>query len=153
MPYQPILLKGKTIKDAFRLTGHSAGIRAMVYWNSYIISGSDDKSIKVFVQYAFEQQIWDAKTGNCLKTLFGHTERILCLAVWNGYIVSGGVDTTIRVWNGTGILSLDMGYRVWKMQEDDPRYKMRGKMLVRNRRLPVHGRKGWKDPRAWSILV
>lgn len=48
MPYQPISLKGKVIKDAYRITGHSAGIRAMIQWNSYIISGSDDKTIKVF---------------------------------------------------------------------------------------------------------
>ena len=44
---QQISLEGTVIKDAYRLTGHSAGIRALIGWKKFIFTGSDDKTIKV----------------------------------------------------------------------------------------------------------
>lgn len=43
---QPISLEGTIIKDAYRFTGHSAGIRALIGWRKFIITGSDDKTVK-----------------------------------------------------------------------------------------------------------
>ncbi|CBK23889.2 uncharacterized protein [Blastocystis hominis] len=86
---QPIQINGETVNDAYRLTGHTGGIRAMIGWKHFIITGSDDNSIK----------IWAASTGNCIKTLKGHTSRILCLTIWNGYIVSSGADSQIKIWD------------------------------------------------------
>ena len=46
-PMQPIQINGKTVNDAYRFTGHTGGIRAMLGWKHFIITGSDDNSIKV----------------------------------------------------------------------------------------------------------
>ena len=46
-PMQPIQINGNTVNDAYRFTGHTGGIRAMVGWKHFIITGSDDNSIKV----------------------------------------------------------------------------------------------------------
>lgn len=46
---QPVTLDKKKIKDAYRFVGHSSGVRTMIAWQQYIISGSDDKCIKVIV--------------------------------------------------------------------------------------------------------
>ena len=46
---QPITLDGVTVIDAYRFLGHSSGIRALVGWKKYLITGSDDKSIMVIV--------------------------------------------------------------------------------------------------------
>lgn len=44
---QPVTLDRKVIKNAYRFVGHSSGVRTIIGWKSYIISGSDDKTIKV----------------------------------------------------------------------------------------------------------
>ena len=44
---QPIQINGEIVNDAYRLTGHTGGIRAMIGWKHFIITGSDDNSIKV----------------------------------------------------------------------------------------------------------
>jgi WD40 repeat protein len=61
--------------------------------NGEIISGSDDKSIK----------IWDGKDFRLLKTVDekngGHSRAVYSLAVSdNGRIASGSADNTIKVW-------------------------------------------------------
>ena len=64
---------------------------ALTIDNKYIISGSRDKTIR----------IWDfqLKTQECV--LRGHNEYILSVAVTrdNRYIVSGSFDHTIRIWD------------------------------------------------------
>ena len=94
---QPITLEGQTITNAFRFSGHTAGIRAIVGWKKYIITGSDDKSIMVGSITILYVKIWEVNTGSCLHTLRGHTERILALCMWNSYLVSASVDTTLKV--------------------------------------------------------
>lgn len=58
-----------------------------------IISGSNDCKIKV----------WDANTGQCLRTLAGHVSlvRTLSFEPLNGRLVSGSYDRTIKVWDVT----------------------------------------------------
>lgn len=46
---QPIQLNGRPIRDAYSITGHTGGIRAMIGWERFIITGSDDTSIKVSI--------------------------------------------------------------------------------------------------------
>ena len=55
-----------------------------------IISGSADETIK----------IWDANTGECLKTLEGHLDIIWSVAfsLDGTKIISGSDDTTIKIW-------------------------------------------------------
>ena len=56
-----------------------------------IISGSDDKTIKV----------WDMATGKLLTDLEGHEKSVTCVSFSaNGYnIVSGSDDKTIKIWD------------------------------------------------------
>ena len=50
---QPVSLDKKVIKDAYRFVGHTAAVRTRIAWQQYIISGSDDMSIKVIIHWLF----------------------------------------------------------------------------------------------------
>ena len=85
-------------------------VAALPNGNCYIVSGSWDRTLKV----------WDASSGECLQTLRGHTgvarrrrpverrvdrsstprrAQVLCVAVLpNGRVVSGSDDGTLKVW-------------------------------------------------------
>jgi WD40 repeat protein len=56
-----------------------------------IVSGSDDKSVRV----------WDAKTGEQLRELQGHTDSVTSVAFSpdGNRIVSGSDDKSVRVWD------------------------------------------------------
>jgi len=58
---------------------------------SLIISGSDDKTIK----------IWNLKTGDVLNTLESHTGYVLsvCVNPDGSFIISGSGDKTIKIWD------------------------------------------------------
>ena len=72
----------------------------------YIVSGSDDITIK----------IWDLKTGECLKTLEGHSNSVSVTISPDGkYIVSGSYDETIKIWDiktGENIYTIDNNYNI-----------------------------------------
>ena len=55
------------------LVGHTRWVRSVCYSpdGQFIVSGSDDKSIK----------IWDVKTGQCLKTLVGHNSCVFVYSI------------------------------------------------------------------------
>jgi len=55
----------------------------------YIISGSEDKTIK----------IWDFSTFKLVTTLEGHTFSVNSVAVSDKYIISGSNDSTIKIWD------------------------------------------------------
>lgn len=78
---------------------HSATLAAKSVWcidqlsTGEIITGSDDKSIKIF----------DLKNGQMIRELLGHKSLILDLKVDNNDIIySSSNDGTIKVWNKTG---------------------------------------------------
>src|SRR5437762_3119905 len=58
---------------------------------TYIISGSNDNSIK----------IWDLETGECIHTLLGHHRSVIsvCLTSDNKKIISGSRDKSIKIWD------------------------------------------------------
>ena len=78
------------------LEGHSGIVRSVAVspYGSRIVSGSEDKTIK----------IWDATNGNCLYTLRGHTKRIntVDFSPDGSKVVSGSVITKLK----SGILKL-----------------------------------------------
>ncbi len=58
--------------------------------DKYIISGSEDKSIK----------IWERETGREIKTLKGHSHMVTSVAFSKDdkYIISGSWDNSIKIW-------------------------------------------------------
>ena len=82
--------------EAHSLQGHSSDINAIAYSpdGNYIISGSEDKTIRV----------WNATTSQCVAgPLLGYTCGVICIAYSpdGAQIVTGGRDCTIRIWNAT----------------------------------------------------
>ncbi|RCJ38766.1 hypothetical protein A6770_12745 [Nostoc minutum NIES-26] len=75
------------------LTGHSSSVDAITITSNgkFLISGSNDKSLKV----------WNLETGREDFSLRGHTDKINTIAVTpNGkLLISGSSDKTIKVWN------------------------------------------------------
>jgi WD40 repeat protein len=81
------------------LKGHTNYVLSVFAKDNMIISGSYDKTIK----------IWDIDTGSCLKTLEGHTYSVRSVYVKDNLIVSGSWDNTIKIWDidtGTCIKTL-----------------------------------------------
>ena len=72
--------------------GHSEDVNSVAYSTdgTKIISGSSDHTIK----------IWDANTGECLKTLEGHSSYVNSVAYSpdGTKIVSGSEDNTVKIW-------------------------------------------------------
>jgi WD40 repeat protein len=75
------------------LQGHTGAVNAAVYSpdGKKVATASGDNTIK----------IWDAESGNELRTLTGHSESVRSLAISpdGRQIVSGSNDKTIKLWN------------------------------------------------------
>ena len=83
------------------LNHHKSSVRCMCELsNGWVVSGSDDKTLKV----------WDMTTKKVCCTMIGHMLCVLCVVEMKRrrsadnnqiIIVSGSMDHTIRIWNGT----------------------------------------------------
>jgi hypothetical protein len=93
-------VRGRTMgcKDDFdpllmNLLGHRDTVRSVAFSvdGSRIVSGSDDKTIK----------IWDSITGSVINTFTGHSSSVYSVAfsVDGSRIVSGSHDNTIKIWD------------------------------------------------------
>ncbi|SBT70834.1 coatomer subunit beta, putative [Plasmodium malariae] len=84
-------------KPHFTLTGHTKGVNCIDYSSSgetsYIISGSDDKTIR----------IWDYHTKQCIQVLTGHTQNVSCLIYYSNLpiIISSSEDCNVKIWNSS----------------------------------------------------
>ncbi|VTZ67291.1 coatomer subunit beta, putative [Plasmodium chabaudi chabaudi] len=84
-------------KPHFTLTGHTKGVNCIDYSSSgetsYIISGSDDKTIRV----------WDYHTKQCIQVLSGHTQNVSCLIYHSNLpiIISSSEDCNVKIWNSS----------------------------------------------------
>lgn len=76
------------------LIGHFGGVWTFQWHRDLIISGSTDKSVR----------IWDFVSGWPLKHLKGHESTVRCLKTYKNFIISGARDSTIKVWNLDGVL-------------------------------------------------
>lgn len=78
--------------------GHSGGISCVQFDGNRIVSGSHDKTIKV----------WNVKTNSpwSVMTLAGHSGEVRCLHLEGSRLVSGSTDLTIKVWD----LSISMSW-------------------------------------------
>ncbi len=73
------------------MEGHEGEIECVQFDDRFIVSGSQDKTIRV----------WDASSGSNYGILRGHDESVTCLQLDSDLIVSGSSDTTIRLWEIT----------------------------------------------------
>ncbi len=73
------------------LQGHSGGISCVQFDSSRIVSGSHDKTIRV----------WNIKTNSpwSVMTLAGHSGEVRCLHLHGSRLASGSRDATIKVWD------------------------------------------------------
>ena len=69
------------------LEGHTQWVNSVFVKDNLIISGSFDKSIK----------IWDIDTGTCIKTLTGHINSLRSVFAKDNLIISGSYDNTIMI--------------------------------------------------------
>ncbi|XP_051141887.1 COMPASS-like H3K4 histone methylase component WDR5B [Andrographis paniculata] len=90
-----IVYSSETLEQIYQLVGHSQGVCDLA-WSSdsistYICSASDDRTVR----------IWNARTGDCVKTLKGHTDFVFCVNFnpQSNLIASGSFDDTVRVWD------------------------------------------------------
>ncbi|XP_033647348.1 F-box/WD repeat-containing protein 7-like [Asterias rubens] len=71
--------------------GHTQGISCVQFDDTRIVSGSSDKTIKV----------WNIRTNSpwSVQTLVGHSGTVRCLHLQGSQLVSGSTDHTIKVWD------------------------------------------------------
>ncbi|CAH1785081.1 unnamed protein product [Owenia fusiformis] len=71
--------------------GHTQGISCVQFDDTRIVSGSSDKTIKV----------WNIRTNTpwLVQTLVGHSGTVRCLHLEGNRLVSGSTDHTIKVWD------------------------------------------------------
>jgi WD40 repeat protein len=74
------------------LSGHNRPVKAVAMSanGKRVASGSDDYTVK----------IWDAETGEELRTLSGHSDWVRAVAVSadGRKVVSGSADNTVKIW-------------------------------------------------------
>jgi F-box and WD-40 domain protein 1/11 len=71
------------------MTGHARGIACLQFDGRIAVSGSNDRSVKV----------WDVETGQCIQTLTGHSNLVRCLAFRGRRLISGSYDHSIKFWD------------------------------------------------------
>ncbi len=108
-PLNPISSPSSSISFVRTLKGHTWTVNSVAISSdgSTIVSGSDDKTIK----------IWDLATGTEKRTLTGHIQWVHCIAISpdGSTIVSGSYDNTIKIWDlatGTEKRTLT-GHTLW----------------------------------------
>jgi len=82
-------LKGRCNVRTFE--GHTQGISCVQFDDTRIVSGSSDKTIK----------LWNIRTNSpwAVQTLVGHSGTVRCLHLEGNRLVSGSTDCTIKVWD------------------------------------------------------
>ena len=75
------------------LSGHRGLVLALACYGDRLISGSDDRCIRV----------WRLGSCECERTLTGHNGGVVGVCIVRGNLISASNDSFIKVWNSTGI--------------------------------------------------
>jgi WD40 repeat protein len=88
------LIDINSTKIVKKIKAHNKSINGIALSTHYIISASDDKTIK----------IWNRESGKLINTLVGHKDKVLSVTIDKNekYIISGSQDFTTRVWSIKG---------------------------------------------------
>ncbi|KAL9641897.1 hypothetical protein ABK040_000835 [Willaertia magna] len=94
------LNNNKIYKPKYNIKSHLDSIKCLELFDDYLISGSDDCTIKIFNL----NKLSSNKSNEPIQTLRGHLGSIYSLKVLNNnlnnkYIISGGQDEYLYLWN------------------------------------------------------
>lgn len=78
-----------TIDSYKTVNAHDSDILCGIIHNNYLITGSSDRTIKV----------WDIENFKLITKLTAHTGAVYSLAIQNNNLISASTDKTIRIWN------------------------------------------------------
>lgn len=81
----------KPFSHLMTFEGHNAAVNAIQIHDSYIVSASGDRNIR----------LWDILTGNCVRVISGHNKGIACVQYDGKRVVSGSSDNTVRIYDPT----------------------------------------------------
>jgi WD40 repeat protein len=71
------------------LKGHTDIVRCVAFYADFIVSGSQDKSVRV----------WSQTTGSENVVFLGHEDYVNAVAICGDIVVSGSDDSTVRLWS------------------------------------------------------
>jgi len=95
-----------TSEEIRTLRGHQAGIRALQFDDSKLISGSLDSTLQVAAYRCGHAltlsdtiKIWNWHTGECISTLQGHTDGVISVHFDEQLLASGSMDKTVKIFD------------------------------------------------------
>jgi len=74
------------------LSGHRGLVLALAVYKDRLISGSDDRCIRV----------WRAGSWECERVLTGHDGGVVGICFVQGNLISASNDSFIKIWNSSG---------------------------------------------------
>jgi WD40 repeat protein len=76
---------------------HDDVVSSLLFTNDFLISGSYDKTIKIWNEF------------KCIKQIYAHEARVRCLLLLpNGYFASGSDDKKIKIWDLENFTSINV---------------------------------------------
>ena len=72
------------------IQGHDAAVECVVTWEQYLVTGSDDHTIKIW-------QVGGTGSWLCLGTITVHNDEVWAMVVWQGRAISGSKDDKVCV--------------------------------------------------------
>lgn len=111
-------------KILFRMFVHNGVIFSIDFNGAYLITSSDDRSIKIFQVLHNSADDFQLKEQ---KQAFGHTSRVFVCKIINldgTKFISGGEDSNVCVWDGAGNLlakkNISCSGIIWDVDYDEP---------------------------------